>query len=67
MVKLNKTPHVIVMANFIPNLYILSKDRWNIRNLDLLNIPRKNEVESYKGALKFENLVTKQITPMPTP
>lgn len=57
MVKLNKTPHVVVMANFVPNLNILSEDRWNIRDLGLLNIPRRNEVKSYNGALKFENLI----------
>ncbi|MBX7077413.1 MAG: hypothetical protein K1X33_08905 [Methanobacteriaceae archaeon] len=45
------------MANFVPNLNILSEDRWNIRDLGLLNIPRRNEVKSYNGALKFENLI----------
>lgn len=58
MVRLNKAPHIIFMANFTPNLDILSRDRWDIRNLGRLpDIPRKREVEFYDGTLKFENLV----------
>lgn len=57
IIKLNKIPHVIVMANFKPQIKLLSEDRWDIRDLDLIEIPRKNIRKSYAGTNKFKRLI----------
>jgi hypothetical protein len=35
----------------------LSKDRWDIRDLDMLDIPRKEIKKAHKGTKAFKDLV----------
>lgn len=57
IIKLDKIPHVIVMANFKPQTKLLSEDRWDIRDLDLVTIPRRDIRKSYAGTDKFKRLI----------
>jgi hypothetical protein len=34
------------MANFMPKEHLLSRDRWDIRDLDKIEIPRKKNLKS---------------------
>lgn len=59
-----KRPHIVVMANFLPDVNGVSKDRWDIRNItgstvtkmDISDVQRKHETQR-QNAIKTRPLV----------